>query len=88
MSDAMKSRLHRLRRAIDVADRSLVRLLARRLRLVDKLKPFKSRIRDAARERAVIDNVLEEATRRRADRTFVRAIYEALLRASRRHQRH
>jgi chorismate mutase len=87
MSDAMKSRFHRLRSAIDVADRSLVRLLARRLRLVDKLRPFKSCLRDSARERVVIDNVLKEATQRRVDRVFIRTVYEALLRASRRHQR-
>ncbi len=87
MPDDMKDRLGRLRRAIDVVDRSLVRLLARRLRLVDKLKPLKSCLRDVARERAVIANVLKEAAQSRADRMFIRVIYEALLRASRRHQR-
>ena len=89
MPCAMKKldRLAQIRHRIDVVDRRVARLLARRLKLVKSLKPLKTRVRDRARERAVIANVLREAGSSPADKTFIRSVYRALLAASRRRQR-
>ncbi|HAM34412.1 MAG TPA: hypothetical protein DEB40_08790 [Elusimicrobia bacterium] len=80
-------RLTRLRSRIDILDREIVRLLARRLRFVGALSILKSRVRDTRREAAVMERVARQARRCGADEVFIRGIYAAVLRASREFQR-
>ena len=76
-------RLAVLRRRVDVLDRRIVLLLGMRQRLVAAMRPFKSRLRDARREAAILALVARQAGRAGLDRTFVRGVYRALLAASR-----
>ena len=78
-----RRRIVLLRGRIDGLDRRIVRLLGARQRLVAALKPFKSRLRDSAREARILSMVARHARRMGADQTFVREVYDAMLDASR-----
>lgn len=88
----MSRRLKRLRASIDETDDGLVRLLARRRRLVLELAKVKASlgaaIRDPARERALMRRVQRLGAARGLPKAFVAALYGFVLRHSKRAQRH
>lgn len=82
-----EDRLAVLRRRVDAVDRRLVRLLAARQRLVRSMRPYKTGLRDARREAAILRMVARRAAGLGLDRTFAKDVYRALLSASRTFQK-
>ncbi|MDD5628893.1 MAG: chorismate mutase [Elusimicrobia bacterium] len=78
-----RARLAALRRRVDRLDRSIVRLLAARQRLVCGMLPFKTGLRDARRETVILKSVVRQAQGRDLDGVFAGAVYRGLLAASR-----
>ncbi|MCH7814120.1 MAG: bifunctional chorismate mutase/prephenate dehydrogenase [Planctomycetes bacterium] len=79
-----------LRAMIDAIDHDVLQLLARRTALVGEIAAYKRehgvRIRDAARERAILDDRCAQAERLGLPRDAVEAMYRLILLASRDHQ--
>ena len=82
--------LHVLRSMIDALDRELLQTLARRMSLVAEVAAYKRshgvRIRDAGRERAVLDDRRARAEELGLPVSEMESIFRILLRSSRDHQ--
>lgn len=83
MASGSERRLAALRRRIDALDSGLVRLLRKRLGLARSAAGLKPRVRDAAREAAVLRRVSGRAG---SDRGPVLKVYRAVIQACRRVQ--
>jgi prephenate dehydratase len=73
--------LEDLRRKINVIDREILYLLARRITLSDQAARFKdvNNIRDAVREKEILNRLMEEATGRGVDPSFVNILFKTIL---------
>ena len=79
-----------LRAMVDALDRDILQIMARRMALVGEIAAYKRqhglRIRDAARERQVLDDRAQGAEELGLPRDEMESIFRLLLRASRDHQ--
>ena len=79
-----------LRAMVDALDRDILQIMARRMALVGEIAAYKRqhglRIRDAARERQVLDDRARGAEELGLPRDEMESIFRLLLRASRDHQ--
>ena len=83
--------LEKIRRKIDVIDRKILFLLARRRNLAQKTIIVKRKnnlpVKDAAREKAIIDTLTEKAERCGLDKKFVARLFRTIVSESRRRQK-
>jgi len=79
-----------LRAMVDVLDRDLLQIVARRMALVGEIAAYKRlhalRIRDAQREREIIDDRCRRAEEMGLPRGEMESLFRVLMRASRDHQ--
>src|SRR5687768_2996244 len=79
-----------LRAMVDVLDRDLLQIVARRMALVGEIAAYKRqhglRIRDAEREREIIGDRCERAEAMGLPRGEIESVFRVLMRASRDHQ--
>jgi prephenate dehydratase len=70
-----------LRRKINVVDREILYLLARRMTLSDQAARFKdiNKIRDSIREKEILNRLMEEAADRGLDPIFVNTLFKIIL---------
>jgi chorismate mutase/prephenate dehydrogenase len=90
MHDQSPRPLPILRSMIDVLDRELLQIMARRMALVGEIAAYKRahglHIRDARREREILEDRCRSAEELGLPRAEVESVYRVLLRASRDHQ--
>ncbi len=78
-----------VRAGVDAIDRALVALLAERFAFMDaaaRIKPCRASVRDEARKREVLANVLREGTRLGLDPALLHALWDRLVEASIAHE--
>lgn len=90
IDDASPRPLPVLRAMVDVLDRDLLQIVARRMALVGEIAAYKRqhglRIRDVARERDIIDDRCARAEAMGLPRGEMESVFRVLMRASRDHQ--
>jgi chorismate mutase/prephenate dehydrogenase len=90
IDDATPRPLPVLRAMVDVLDRDLLQIVVRRMALVGEIAAYKRqhslRIRDAQREREIIEDRCERAEAMGLPRGEIESIFRVLMRASRDHQ--
>jgi len=90
IDDANPRPLPVLRAMVDVLDRDLLQIVARRMALVGEIAAYKRqhslRIRDPEREREIIDDRCERAEAMGLPRGEMESVFRVLMRASRDHQ--
>jgi chorismate mutase/prephenate dehydrogenase len=90
IDDANPRPLPVLRAMVDVLDRDLLQIVARRMALVGEIAAYKRqhglRIRDPEREREIIDDRCERAEGMGLPRGEMESVFRVLMRASRDHQ--
>lgn len=90
IDDATPRPLPVLRAMVDVLDRDLLQILARRMALVGEIAAYKRhhglRIRDMEREREILDDRCQRAEAMGLPRGELESVFRVLMRASRDHQ--
>jgi chorismate mutase/prephenate dehydrogenase len=90
IDDATPRPLPVLRAMVDVLDRDLLQIVARRMALVGEIAAYKRqhalRIRDAPREREILDDRCRRAEEMGLPRGEMESLFRVLMRASRDHQ--
>ena len=76
-----------LRRRIDVADDKIIRLLAERISLVEKVLPLKKSINSPAREKEILGKAARLAVKFKTDPEFINSVYLGILKESRKFQK-
>ena len=90
IDDASPRPLPVLRAMVDVLDRDLLQIVARRMALVGEIAAYKRqhglRIRDQQREREILDDRSRRAESMGLPRGAMESVFRVLMRASRDHQ--
>ena len=92
IDDATPRPLPVLRAMVDVLDRDLLQIVARRMSLVGEIAAHKRqhglRIRDVPREQEILDDRCERAEAMGLPRGAMESVFRVLMRGSRGHQHH